>query len=265
MVKRCMSMGALALVAFLVLVLSGTALATHPRPGGGTPFRTPLIPAYKECAAPNAVHTAPLTYGSCDPPELQSVMLTMTGNGSGSGSLRLDVFCTNAAVPPCTAVAGDQLDDRITFSQGDVRCAVGGVPGCSAPGADYTGKLLARVRIRLTDHSNPVVCSNGTGLPPCLPATMRDITFSAPAQCTDNGGAGGANCSVTTTFDSMEPNSVQEFQRQGVEILTAEAHDWGPDGVINANPADDPFGLGCPPICGNGDESLFVRTGIFNP
>ena len=43
---------------------------------------------------------------------------------------------------------------------------------------------------------------------------------------------------------------MKEFQRQGVEILTAEAHDWGPDGVINATPAGDPLALGCPPKTG---------------
>ena len=48
-------------------------------------------------------------------------------------------------------------------------------------------------------------------------------------------------------------------------MLSVEVQDWGPDGVINPTPAGDPLGLGCPPICGNGDESLFVRSGLFNP
>jgi hypothetical protein len=253
------------LAGLTVLALAGPALATHPRPGGGTPLRTPLVPAYKQCTTANTTHIAPLSYGSCDPAEMQSAMLTMTSTGLGQGSLRLDVFCTNAAVPPCTAATGDQLDDRVVFSQTDVRCAVGGVPGCTAPGADYTGKLLVQARIRLTDHANPALCESGSGAPPCVPATMRDITFSAPAQCNDNGGAGGANCSVNTTFDALEPNTVQEFQRQIVEVLSVEALDWGPDGVVNPTPAGDPLGIGCPPICGNGDESLFVRSGLFNP
>ncbi len=264
MVKRRASRSAL-VAACLALLVTSSALATHPRPGGGTPLRTPLVPAYKECTNLNTTHVAPLSYGSCDPPEMQSQMLTMTGSGLAAGSLRLDVFCNNAQVPPCTGAVGDQLDDRVVFSQSDVRCAVGGVPGCTAPGADYTGKLLAQVRIRLTDHANPAPCSTGNGIPPCVPATMRDITFSAPAQCTDNGGAGGASCSLNTTFDALEPNTVQEFQRQIVEVLSVEVQDWGPDGVINPTPAGDPLGLGCPPICGNGDESLFVRSGLFNP
>ena len=40
----------LALGSVLALALASVALATHPRPGGGTPFRVPLVPAYKQWA-----------------------------------------------------------------------------------------------------------------------------------------------------------------------------------------------------------------------
>jgi hypothetical protein len=273
----------LAIGAFLALALGSVALATHPRPGGGSPFRVPLVPAFNKCggvataddpapSAPNSTHVAPLAQPSCTPPVMKSSILTMGTAGAGQGSARLDVYCTNGVgptypsngdVPPCSANAGDQEDIKVAGSASDVRCTVAVGLVCSAPGADYTGSLIAQSVIRITDHSNgspATVCAAGGGAPPCVTATVSDLTFSVPVPCTDNGGANGANCSVLTTIDTLVPSTVKEFQRGVVAIQNIRAVDAGPDGSITPPP---PFP--CPPVCGSGDETKFAEQGIFIP
>jgi hypothetical protein len=253
----------LALGSVLALALASVALATHPRPGGGSPLRVPFVPAYKVCSAPNSNHVAPLAFGSCTPPVLESAILTTGTAGAGQGSSRLDVFCTDNSVPPCSGAAGDQEDIKVIASASDVRCAVGGIPGCSAAGADYTGQLIGQSVIRITDHSNgtpPTVCASGSGASPCTTATVTDITFSVPAQCSDNGGANGANCSVNTTIDTLVPTTVKELQRAVVSIFGIKALDAGPDGSISPGGS-----FTCPPICGSGDETKYADQGLFIP
>jgi hypothetical protein len=263
----------LAIGAFLALALGSVALATHPRPGGGSPFRVPLVPAFNKCGgaataddpAPsptNSTHVAPLAQPSCTPPVMKSTTLTMGTAGAGQGQARLDVFCTDATAPPCAA-AGDQEDIRVTGSASDVRCVAALAPNCAAAGADYTGSLIAQSIIRITDHSNgspATVCATGSGAAPCVTATVSDLTFSVPVPCADNGGANGANCSVATTIDTLVPTTVKELQRGVIGIQNIRAVDAGPDGSITPPP---PFP--CPPVCGSGDETKFAEQGIFIP
>ena len=54
-----------------------SASLSYPRPKGATPHRTPLVPAYQECTAPNRVHGPPLDDPSCAPPVQQSGTLTV--------------------------------------------------------------------------------------------------------------------------------------------------------------------------------------------
>ena len=254
---------AVALTSIVALAVAATALATHPRPGGGSPFRVPLIPAYKACTAPNSNHVAPLAFGSCTPPVLDSAILTTGTQGAFIGSSRLDVYCTDNSTPPCSGAPGDQEDIKVISSGTDVRCAVGGIPGCTAAGADYTGQLIGQSVIRITDHSNgtpPTVCAAGTGAAPCVTATVTDITFSVPASCSDNGGANGANCSINTTIDTLVPTTVKELQRATVSIFGIRVLDAGPDGSISPGGS-----FTCPPICGSGDETTAAEQGIFLP
>ena len=67
----------------LAVVLTPTALGTHPRPGGGSPFRFPLVPAFQACTAPNVSHVAPYAYPSCAPVSLVSPLLLMGTAGAG--------------------------------------------------------------------------------------------------------------------------------------------------------------------------------------
>ncbi len=265
--------------ALFALLLGSVALATHPRPGGGSPFRVPLVPAYNKCggattaddpapATPNATHIAPLTAPSCTPPTLKSTTITTGTTGAGSGSARLDVICNLAAgatageQPPCSLTAGDSEDIRVAGSATDVRCAVTFGTVCPVAGGDYTGKLISQSIIRISDHSNgnpATVCGNGTGTG-CGVATVSDLTFSVPiGPCVATAGANGSNCTVNTTIDTLLAGTVKEMQRGIVAIHNIRIRDSGPDGNI------DITGLPCPPFCGTGDETKTAEQGIFIP
>ena len=64
-----------------------SVLDGYPRPGGATPLRVPLVPAYQSCSAPNSTHGAPLSFPSCNPPDLESQVLTVgTPDSNGKAS-----------------------------------------------------------------------------------------------------------------------------------------------------------------------------------
>ena len=84
------------------------ALDPFPRPGGGTPLITYLVPAYEQCTSPNSQHVAPLAEGSCTPPLQVSDLLTTSKIGQGKGFVRLDVMPGN----PATARRRGRRQDR---------------------------------------------------------------------------------------------------------------------------------------------------------
>lgn len=245
--------------ALIAGMFSATALATHPRVGGAAPLRISLVPAHNQCVASNSSHVSPWALQSCTPPTLESGLLTTSSVGAGSGFTRLDVVCTDAQSPPCTTLPGDQEDIEITGSISDVRCAIAVAPDCTSVGADYTGKLLGLTTLRMTDHSNgnpATVCANGSGSSPCVTATVQDFTLRWIMQCGDNGAANGANCNVSTSLDSMVAGWVKEFQRTTFDFVEPLVYnDAGPDGTLG----------NCPPSCGSGDETTFMRQGLFAP
>ncbi len=269
----------LALSSLLALGLGSVALATHPRPGGGTPLRVPLVAAFNKCGGPATAddpapttpppgqsHVPPHMFPSC-PPNLKSSNLTLQSTGQGQGRVRFDLICElpSNGPPPCLDQAGDQENFRILFAEhSDVRCQGANANGtCTGAGAPYTGQLIVESVIRITDHSsgNPsgTTCTNGAGVAPCLTATVSDIPFQFPtAACT---AAPAGNCKVLagTTFDSLIPGMIKEFQRASIEVLNVRVFDSGPDGEIA------PAGFMCPTTCGTGDERKFLAQGIFAP
>ena len=185
----------------------------------------------------------------------------MSPRGVASGFLKMTVLCTDAADPPCNPTNGTDTEDlRIQFFQSDVLCAVGGIGGCTAAGADYTGPLVVRSSLRITDHANgspAAVCTNGLGNPPCRSATVQDTNWSFLVACTATpSSANGSTCQTTTTMDTLVPNTVREFQRAVVSVLSTGAFDMGPDGAV---------GGGCPPACGTGDETRYLQQTILTP
>jgi hypothetical protein len=185
----------------------------------------------------------------------------MSPRGVASGFVKLSVICTDAATPPCNPANGTDTEDvSVRFSQTDVLCAVGGVTGCTAPGADYTSPLVLELSIRITDHSNgnPTgsACANATGAPPCVTATVQDKDFGFQVSCAATTGANGSTCSANTSLDTLVPNFVKEQQLGVVSVLSAGATDMGPDGAV---------GGGCPPTCGTGDETRYLDPAAFVP
>ncbi len=97
----------LALSPVAAVSVTAVALATHPRPGGGTPFRVPLVPAFNKCggaataddpapATPNMTHISPLAAPSCSPPVRKSSLVSV--GFASVGFLRFTVVSGGADV-----------------------------------------------------------------------------------------------------------------------------------------------------------------------
>jgi hypothetical protein len=215
----------------------------YPRPGGGTPLRVPLVPELAECtpASTNANHVAPLDAASCSPPTLASGLTTST-IGRGEAMARLDVR------PGNSATAADEADVDVRVSATDVELA--------ADGSDYTGQVALATMLRITDRASGVNADQ--------PATAVDVDFALPVDCVATPDPDrGANCSLSSTADSLVPGFARERARAVISTLSFTLIDAGADGILT--PVADSLGLGCPPTCGNGDENVFLRQGVFTP
>jgi hypothetical protein len=257
--------------------VAGTATANcvgegYARPKAATPSNVRLVPSFNNCpgSSPTGMtHGPPLATPSCSPPTESSNFLTFNaperlapyfGSAAGTGLLTLKVTCMttppteNGDSPPCNANVGDQEDVRLTTSLNDVRCKNNGSqPNCAgAPntaGQPYSGKVLLRIVLRMTDRLNG---------PTNNPGTVSDVTFPVGLQCTS-----GA-CSSTTSTDSVYPNVVQEQRRAVWQLRSVEVLDGGTDGNLAPNPS--PATGVCPPACqGNGGETVFMTQGFFVP
>jgi hypothetical protein len=236
--------GVVAIVAALgtVLVSAQLSSATHVRPKGATPFRTPIVPAFKACAAPgNRTHGAPLAFPSCAPPVQTSNSLTV-GTPDNNGA------ATNSVSFVLLKVKGTSPEDVLITSSGtDVRCKAGVSPAvCSsanaADGPDYSGQLQGNAQIRISDHYN------GPGLNEA--ATVIDIPFPVTATCANTPDtAVGGLCGVNTSANAVVPGSVKDLQRGVVELQQIQINDGGTDGQVNTT----------------ADNTLFGVQGIFIP
>jgi hypothetical protein len=203
-----------------------------PRPRGATPFRASLVPAYKPCTAPNSTHGAPLASPSCTPPTPESGSLTVgTPDANGAqansvGSLLMQVH------PGDTETPGDQADVALTFGLSDVRN--------KADLSDYTGSLLARTTLRVSDQAN--------GASGDQPGTIQDVPFEFPVPCTPTVGTSGSDCSAATTADAVVPGIVVEGTRAIWELSQWQVDDGGPDGNVTT-----------------ADNTVFARQGVFVP
>ena len=260
---------AFAVGALLALALTSIALATHRRPGAGTPFRTALVTAYQPCPnpsvpSPNSTHVAPLALPSCTPPEPESSTLTMGSVGAGHAFARLDVFCTDGATPPCTPNDGNDTEDILVRATAtDVRCAVGGIPNCTDPGSDYTGQLILRSIIRITDHLNgdpPDDLRQRLGQPALCHRDRRRPSLLGADELRGQRRAERRRVQSHEHDRHPVPNTVIEFQRGVVAVQNLQAHDSGPDGSVTP-----PAPYVCPPVCGSGDETKYLEQGDMYP
>lgn len=202
-------------------------IAGYARPRGATPLRVSLVPAYLACAAPNRVHGAPLSYGSCKPPAPASSQLT-TGtpdaNGAGANFIGSVLY---------RVVTGTSADVRIGVSITDVRLKAGL--------GDYPGQLQADASVQVTDRQNG---PSGTE-----PATVTATNFPVTVPCVTTGSTSiGSTCSVSTTFNAVTPGAIVPSQRAIWQFGQVKVFDGGPDGVASTTP-----------------NTLFAAEGIFTP
>jgi hypothetical protein len=229
--------------------LASTSVA-YARPKGASPMRASLVPGYDECTAPNRVHGPPLDEPSCNPPAQSSSTLTV-GTPDANGAAAQSVSSLRMAVipgEPSTTV--DEADVSLQVIANDVRCA-GATAACpSGQGSDYTGKVLARATVRITDKANgPGEDENGT---------MVDTQLEMPVTCVGTAASTvGSTCALNTTLDALIPGAVRESSRAIWQL--------GQTTVLDAGPNGSGYGSGCPSSCGDGDEQTFLRQGIFVP
>jgi hypothetical protein len=209
----------------------------YPRPKGATPLRTFLVPAFKQCTAPNRTHGAPLAFPSCSPPAQTSGYLmvgTADSNGQPTksiGSVRYDAFSCPACVGP-----GPNADVQIAVSITDVRKA--------SDLSDYTGELRLDQGLRITDKNNPP-SPGGPG-----PGTVSDTGFPTTVPCAATSDATvGATCSIMTSANSLVPGAVTAGMRAIWELGRIEVYDGGADGVASTTQ----------------DNTLFLGEGVFVP
>jgi hypothetical protein len=214
----------------------------YARPGSATPLRASLVPEYRQCTAPNSMHVAPLAHPSCSPPAQSSPLLTTSTIGRGWGSATLKVRNGDPSTP------ADEADVAIDAALSDVQSTAGG--------GDYTGKVILKSRVRMTDTRN--------GTSGRESATVSDFELSVPIDCVATAAPErGSHCDLTTTLDTLVPGFVMEGARAVVSTFSVNVEDAGADGEVDPGPG--PGGLGCPPACGTGDESVYLRQGIFTP
>jgi hypothetical protein len=231
----------LALGAVALMVLAALAAATHIRPKAATPIRVSLVPAFKQCTAPNRQHGPPLAFPSCAPPVPTSSFVTVgtpDSNGAGANStgyLRVRVKMTSPE---------DVLLDSVIT---DVRCR----PGTSSnvcnsanatDGPDYSGELQGNAMIRISDHYN------GPNLNEA--ATVQDIPFPVNLKCENTADTSvGGHCTIPPPTVICPECGPKEGVRTVVEITQLQIFDGGPDGQIATNDG----------------STLFMNQGVFIP
>jgi hypothetical protein len=204
----------------------------YPRPKGGSPIHAALVPAYQACTSPNRTHGAPLAFGSCAPPVTSSSVLTI-------GTPDVNGFAANSVNSVTYKVLTG--DARVDLSMTDIRN--------KPSGTDYTGRVLARVPVQITDRNNAAEIPE-TG-------TVQSTLLQFPADCVTTASTSvGSTCSLSTTVNAQIPGAIVDGQRSIWEFGQVEIRDAGPNGTGYA---------ACPPTCGDGDESTFMREGIFVP
>jgi hypothetical protein len=208
-------------------------IINYARPKGASPVLASLVPAFKACTAANSTHGAPLSYGSCRPPQQASDFLTVgTPDANGQranarGFVRLRVTECPTCTP--TPTADVLIDASIT----DVRN--------KSDLSDYTGLLQAVAPLRITDKNN--------GLPVSA-ATVQDTDFPIAVPCTATADPTvGSTCSVSTSANAvMPPGVVSAGGRELWELGQVKVYDGGSAGYDGAP-----------------DATLFMEQGLFVP
>jgi Tol biopolymer transport system component len=207
----------------------------HARPAGATPFRVPLVPAFKECGLTeqNREHGPPLAYPSCAPPRPGSSSLTV-GVGDGSPAFGRSIGYLRLAVNPGVPGGVDDADVRIRLSLSNVMRA--------SDLSEYTGELRVRLRVRLTDRSDGVSQTVWEEA-----HTLDNLHFTVP--CTPTAEPVDKSlCDLDTTVDSLVPGAAAEGDRAIWALKQVLVMDGGPDEDGDTD-----------------DGALFATQGVFVP
>ena len=216
-------------------------VAGFPRPKGATPARVSLVVAYNQCTSPNRVHGPSLASPSCNPPVRSSGVLTVGTPDSNTFGANFTGFVKLDVIPGDVNTTVDEADVPLVVSASDVRN--------HPSGTDYTGRLGVTSSLRITDNANADERPD--------PGTVQNIPLEFSVQCAATGDTTtGGLCTLSTTYDALLPGAVQERQRTLWELGQIQVRDAGPNGTGYAS---------CPPTCGDGDETVFLRQGVFVP
>jgi hypothetical protein len=222
-------------------------IAGYPRPKGANPVRVPLVPAFGPCASPNRTHGPPLAHPSCNPPTQRSPVLTL-GTPDVNGFAALSVSSVRFRFRGSPSPPEDSVIDAI-IAMSDIHCRTTN-PACpGAPGSDFTGQVLVRTSVQISDKLN--------GPAETESATVQEVPIEIPVQCVAIAGNEGGRCNVTTSLESLYPGAILDAKRAIWEFGEVTVRDPGPNGTGYAS--------GCPSTCGDGDESVFLRQGLFVP
>jgi hypothetical protein len=221
----------------------------YARPKGASPATFALVPAYQECTTPNNVHGAPLAHGSCGPPTQESGALTV---GTPDANLKPAGSISSVKLRAIVGASGppDDSNVQVSITVRDALCRATNAACGGGPLSDYTGQVLVSFGLRLTDRYN--------GSPLVEAATVQSLDIQVPVQCVATAATGeGGLCQTTATVNSLYPGAVLDGRRAVWEVRDIEVLDAGPNGTG--------YGAGCPPTCGDGDEAVFMRPGLFAP
>jgi hypothetical protein len=227
-----------------LIVAAGLATASHPRPKGATHVKVSLVPAYKQCTSSNTTHSPPLAFPSCAPPVQTSDYLTvgtLDANGAAANStgfVELNVKPGSPGPPEDAAVMAKG-------SLSDVRCKPATSPDvCNSPndvaGPDYSGQLLGRAIIRVTDHDNGPSANQA--------ATVQDFPLELNFQCSNTADTTTGGVCIFPVAECLGCPPPKEGKRTIAEIAQIQVYDGGADGNV--------FTAG---------DTLFAVSGIFIP
>jgi len=222
-------------------------ISGYPRPKGAKTVRSALVPAYSECTSPTRTHGPPLAHPSCNPPIQRSPVLTVgTPDANGFAAVSSSYVRFKGLGAPA---APEDSDIEVRVRVNDVHCRTANAACPGGAGSDYVGPLLVRATTQVTDRLNGPATNES--------ATVAPFELEIPVNCVAVGGNEGSRCNVTTTVEAFYPGAVIDLQRAIWENAPATVMDPGPNGTG--------FGAGCPATCGDGDENVFLRQGIFIP
>jgi hypothetical protein len=212
-----------------------------PRPKGGSPVRAQLVPAFSSCASPNSTHGAPLVFGSCNPPVQSSSVLTIGSPDANGVPANFSGFARFITIVGNSSTDADEADVKLQVSMADIR----NKPSLT----DYVGKVVVQADLQITDNLNAPETPE--------PGTTQIAKYRFPVDCVSTASTTiGSTCSALTTADSLVPGTVIEGKRSVWQLGQVEVEDAGPNGTGFES---------CPPTCGDGDETVFLRQGFFIP